>query len=157
AEDKERTMIRSDAEYREALRRLQTDEEFIASERARFVAAGYSPDEVERGIEPLVTFKAQLEDEVRWYEQVRQRTFPTIRQLTDVGRLLIALRIASGLSQRELAQRLGVSEAMVSRDERNEYHGATIERAQRILDVLLEALEGSFSATVQAPPPTQRE
>ncbi len=54
--------------------------------------------------------------------------------------MLIAARIANGLSQRELAERLGVSEAQVSRDERNEYHGITVERAQRILDTLGETL-----------------
>ncbi len=53
-------------------------------------------------------------------------------------RLLIAARIANGVTQRELAERLGVSEAQVSRDERNEYHGITVDRAQRILDVLDE-------------------
>jgi transcriptional regulator with XRE-family HTH domain len=49
---------------------------------------------------------------------------------------LIAARIAQGLSQRELAERLGVHETQVSRDERNEYHGITVERADRILEAL---------------------
>jgi len=35
-----------------------------------------------------------------------------------------------------LAQRLGVHESQVSRDERNEYHNITLDRAGRILDVL---------------------
>jgi transcriptional regulator with XRE-family HTH domain len=39
-------------------------------------------------------------------------------------------------SQRELAKRLGVPESQVSRDERNEYFGITLERAVRILDAL---------------------
>src|SRR5262245_34676360 len=56
--------------------------------------------------------------------------------LIAIGRLLIALRIANGLTQRELARRLGVDESQVSRDERNEYYGITVERAQRILDAL---------------------
>src|SRR2546421_13058436 len=38
----------------------------------------------------------------------------------SIGQLLIAARIANGMSQRELADRLGVSETQVSRDERNE-------------------------------------
>ncbi|MDP2661753.1 MAG: helix-turn-helix transcriptional regulator [Dehalococcoidia bacterium] len=63
-------------------------------------------------------------------------SFPEINSLTQIGRLLIALRIGNGMSQHELAERLGVSESIVSRDERNEYHGITIERAQRILDAL---------------------
>ena len=40
------------------------------------------------------------------------------------------------MTQRELARRLGVDEAMVSRDERNEYHGITVDRAKRMLDAL---------------------
>lgn len=35
----------------------------------------------------------------------------------------------------ELAEQLGVSQAQVSRDENNEYHGISIEKAQRILEV----------------------
>src|SRR5712664_3443154 len=45
-------------------------------------------------------------------------------------------RVAQGISQRELARRLGVHETQVSRDERNEYFGITLERAAKILDVL---------------------
>lgn len=40
------------------------------------------------------------------------------------------------MSQRDLAEKLGIDESGVSRDERNEYHGITTERAQRILDAL---------------------
>ena len=50
--------------------------------------------------------------------------------------MLIALRIAKGVSQRDLAERLGTHESQVSRDERNEYHGVTVERANRILEAL---------------------
>jgi transcriptional regulator with XRE-family HTH domain len=47
-----------------------------------------------------------------------------------------ALRIAKGVSQRDLAERVGVHESQVSRDERNEYHGVTVERANRVLETL---------------------
>jgi transcriptional regulator with XRE-family HTH domain len=50
--------------------------------------------------------------------------------------MLIAVRIAQGVSQRELATRLDVHESQVSRDERNEYFGITLERAARVLDAL---------------------
>ena len=87
-------------------------------------------------MQPLLSFRAQLVEGVEWYDHVRRRSFPEINSLTQIGRLLIALRIANGISQHELAKRLGVSESIVSRDERNEYHGITIEQAQRILDAL---------------------
>lgn len=129
-------MIRSETEYQEALRRLEQDRTVAAAQRDALVAARLGADEVERAMEPLRSFQAQLEEEVAWYEDVRRRTFPAVRRLTQIGRLLIALRIANGLTQRQMADRLGVSEAVVSRDERNEYHGITLERAQRILDAL---------------------
>jgi transcriptional regulator with XRE-family HTH domain len=49
---------------------------------------------------------------------------------------LISLRIAQNISQRELAKRLDVHESQISRDERNEYFGITLERAVKILDAL---------------------
>jgi ribosome-binding protein aMBF1 (putative translation factor) len=49
---------------------------------------------------------------------------------------LVAARIAQGISQRELAERLSVHESQISRDERNEYHGVTVERAQKVLEAL---------------------
>ena len=101
---------------------------------------GLSEEEVRRAMEPVLSFRAQLEEEVEWFERVRRRDFGVTRDLSAVGTLLIALRIANGLSQRELAEKLGVSEAQVSRDERNEYHGITVDRAQRVLDAMNETL-----------------
>jgi DNA-binding XRE family transcriptional regulator len=103
-------------------------------------------------MEPLCSFPAQLKEEVAWYEDVRRRNFPAIRRLTQIGRLLIALRIANGLTQRELAERLGVSEAVVSRDERNEYHGITVERAQRLLDALHATVVTQVEEVTPSPP-----
>lgn len=129
-------MIRSESEYQEALRRLEQDRQVAAAQHEALATAGLTGEEVERAMEPLRSFQAQLEEEITWFEEVRRRNFPTIRRLTQIGRLLIALRIANGLSQREFAELLGVSEAVVSRDERNEYHGISVERAQRIIDAL---------------------
>jgi transcriptional regulator with XRE-family HTH domain len=56
--------------------------------------------------------------------------------LHGLGQTMIRLRIARGMTQRKLAQLLGVNETMVSRDERNEYHRITLDRAVRILDTL---------------------
>ncbi len=89
----------------------------------------------------MISFRAQLEDEVCWYERIRRRDFGVLENLSALGTTLIALRIANGYSQKELADRMGVSEAQVSRDERNEYHGITVERVQKVLDAMGETLE----------------
>ena len=129
-------MIRSESEYQEALRRVEHDREIARQQHEALGAAGLSPEEIDHALQPLRSFQAQLQEEVAWYESVRRGTLPPIRRLTDLGRLLTALRIAQGLTQRQLAEQLNVAESVVSRDERNEYHGITIERAQRILDAL---------------------
>ena len=136
----EETVIRNEREYKEARGRLERDEEVIAAQRQALVERGLSDEEVERALGPVLSFRAQLEEEMEWYEKVRRRDFEIIDNLSAVGTLLIALRIADGLSQKDLAQKLDVSEAQVSRDERNEYHGITVERAQRVLDAMGESL-----------------
>jgi DNA-directed RNA polymerase specialized sigma subunit len=133
-------VIRNEREYKEALSRLEKDREVVETQRRALVGSELSEEEVERALGPMLSFHAQLEEEVEWYERVRRREFAVSHDVRDIGRTLIALRIANGLSQRELAEKLGVSEPQVSRDERNEYHGITIERAQRVLEAMGESL-----------------
>jgi DNA-directed RNA polymerase specialized sigma subunit len=133
-------MIRNDKEYRETLARLEEDRAFAEQQCAALTELGLEREEIERAMQPVLSFQAQLEEEVAWYERVRRGDVEPITRLTDIGRLLIALRISKGLSQAELAKRLGVAEQQVSRDERNEYHGIALDRAQRILDALEESL-----------------
>ena len=58
-------------------------------------------------MQPRLSFDAQLAEETAWYEQVRRREIKPISNLAHIGRMLIALRIANGMSQKELADRLG--------------------------------------------------
>jgi len=97
---------------------------------------GLGRDEVKRGMDPMMSFYQQRKEEAESYERLRRGEFEELRNFEGVGQLLVALRIAQGISQRELAQRLGVHESQVSRDERNEYHGVTVERAHRVLEAL---------------------
>ena len=133
-------MIRNDREYQEAQRRLKVDQDFIAAQRRALEDLALTADGIERAMQPALSFHAQLVEEVEWYERVCRRDFETIHSLNAIGRLLIAARIANGITQQGLAERLGVSAAQVSRDERNDYHGITVERAQLILDRLGEKL-----------------
>ena len=144
-------MIRSESEYQRALERLAEDQGVIEAQRKVFLEQGLTNEEAEKALEPVISFRAQLEDELSWYERVRRRDFGILENLSALGTTLIALRIANGYSHRELADRLGVSEAQVSRDERNEYHGITVERAQRILDAMGETLESRVEDKPLAP------
>jgi len=129
-------MIRNESEYKEAVERVAQESARLKEERVKLQEMGLSKEEIKRALDPLRSFHEQLKEEVESYERLMRGEFEELRNFEGVGRLLIALRIAKGVTQRELAEHLGVHESQVSRDERNEYHGVTVERANRILEVL---------------------
>ena len=129
-------MIRNEAAYQEASARLTSERNRLAEHRARLKETGLSDEEIKRVIDPMESFHLQLKEEVESYERLKRGEFEELENLRGLGHLLISLRIAQGMSQRELARRLDVHESQVSRDERNEYFGITLERAIKILDAL---------------------
>jgi DNA-directed RNA polymerase specialized sigma subunit len=133
-------MIRTDAEYRATKKKIEENRSFAETQRQSLEGMGLTPEQVEQGMQPLLSFHAQFEEEIEWYERVRRRDIEPLQNLSNSGRLLIALRIANGMTQKELAERLGVSEGQVSRDEHNEYHNITVDRFQKILNALNESV-----------------
>ncbi len=129
-------MIRNETEYQEASSRLAEERKRLAEHRSRLKETGLSAAEIKRVIDPMESFHLQLQEEVAGYERLKRGEFEELDNLRGLGHLLISLRIAQGLSQRELAKRLNVHESQVSRDERNEYFGVTLERAVKVLDAL---------------------
>jgi ribosome-binding protein aMBF1 (putative translation factor) len=129
-------MIRNETEYQEASERLEEERVRLAEHRVRLKQAGLKEDEIKRVIDPIESFHLQLKEEVESYERLKRRDFDELENLRGLGQLLISIRIAQGISQRDLSKRLGVHESQVSRDERNEYFGITLERAVKVLDAL---------------------
>jgi len=129
-------MIRSESEYQEAVKRLSEEQKRLSEHRARLKETGLADEEIKRVIDPMESFYLQFKEEVESYERLKRGEFEELDNLRGLRHLLIALRIAQGVSQRELAKRLEVHESQVSRDERNEYFGVTLERAGRILEAL---------------------
>jgi DNA-directed RNA polymerase specialized sigma subunit len=129
-------LIRTDAEYQKSLRALEAQRKSIEEKKQHFEQIGLTPEQVEKALEPLWAYYHQIEDEVKYYEKVKKGEFPRKTSLDQLGRMLISYRIYKGITQTELAERLGVSNAQVSRDERNEYHGASIEKLKKVADAL---------------------
>lgn len=146
-------MIRSDVEYREALSRLAQEKQHLALQETRLKDMGLSSEEVARAMEPVSSFHLGISEEVATYEKLKRGELDAIRDLRELGKLLIGARIARGLTQRELAERLGVHESQVCRDERNEYHGVSVERAAAVL----AALGIVLTIQMQVPGPHQRQ
>lgn len=140
-------MIRNEAEYKETVQRLQEERTRLDAQRTALLSTGLAEDEVKRVIDPMLSFYLQLVEEVEAYEKLRRGDFGEFTNLEGMGQLLIGLRIAKGISQRVLANRLDVHESQISRDERNEYHGITVDRVIRILDALEVEIRMSVEST----------
>ena len=129
-------MLRNENEYQAAVQRLDAESQRIRQQEKQLKETDLSKEEIKRVLDPVRSFHEQLKEEVQSYERLKRGEFDEIRNFEGIGQLFVALRISQGLTQRELAERLGVHESQVSRDERNEYHGITLERAGKLLDAL---------------------
>ena len=129
-------MIQNEAEYKSTVLRAREQEQRLKQQAAELKRTGLSKEQIKRVTDPLRAFHEQFKEEIESYERLMRGEFVELQNLAGFGELLIALRIAKGVTQRELAKRLDVSESQISRDERNEYHGITIDRANCILEAL---------------------
>jgi DNA-directed RNA polymerase specialized sigma subunit len=143
-------MIKTEKEYQEAKTRLEQEYKTLEDHEKKMKAAGLNADQIKLAIDPLVSFTLQLREEVAEYEKLKRGQFDTFVNLSGLGRTLIALRIYKGMSQKDLAEKLKVSEPQVSRDERNEYHGASIEKIQKVLDILEVKIESKIEPDVRS-------
>jgi DNA-binding transcriptional regulator YiaG len=77
-------------------------------------------------------------DELREYDQLKsgELTLPHIERLDEIAPFIAKIRIAKGLSQTELARRLGVSKQVISRYEESDYQTVAVARLQEILDAI---------------------
>lgn len=85
--------------------------------------------------------RSQLEDlqrELKEYETLRsgKRKVITLGSPEELPKTLIQARIAAGLSQEELAAKLGLKPQQIQRYEATEYQAASFERVQEIMRVL---------------------
>jgi HTH-type transcriptional regulator/antitoxin HigA len=80
----------------------------------------------------------QLEGELREYDQLKagEVALPHVERLDQISPFITRIRIAKGLSQTELAKRLGVSKQVISRYEESEYQTVALSRLQEILDAI---------------------
>lgn len=150
-------MIRNENEYQEAVRRIEEEKKRLVEHEARLESMGLGKEERKRALDPLRSFHLQLAEEVESYERLKRGDFGALVNFRGLGNLLIALRIVRGLTQRELAERLGVHESQVSRDERNEYHGITVERASRVLEAMGTELHSIVRSVTSPETSMQRE
>ncbi|MEO7993536.1 MAG: helix-turn-helix transcriptional regulator, partial [bacterium] len=137
---------RTDTEYRNTVSLIDQLTADLKNQKTDLSRQGLSEEDLLAAIGPEHAFLSDLKHDAKLYERLQGKGISAVPQDWPIGLQLIAIRIAQHLSQRELAKRLGVDESQVSRDERNDYHGITVERAERILAALRDGA-----------PPAQRD
>jgi plasmid maintenance system antidote protein VapI len=129
-------MIRTETEYQASRKWAEEQARLLKLQEGKLAAEGLKPEQIKRALDPMRSFAAQISEEIETYERLKRGEFSELKNLQGIGQMLVGVRIALDLTQRELAEKLGVHETQVSRDERNEYFGITVDRASRILEAL---------------------
>jgi HTH-type transcriptional regulator / antitoxin HigA len=114
-------------------------------------------DLVKQGVDPVIIAAqrasieqqlTELEKDIAHYESLRsgrvKRLFPS--KITDIGENLIEARISQGLSQKSLAERLGMKEQQVQRYEQERYLSANLIRVAEVAEALQLDLFAFFEA-----------
>ena len=88
--------------------------------------------------EGLESQLAELREQLAEYEALRngQITVLEFHSLTELPDAFIRARTASGMTQKELAARLGIKEQQVQRSEATRYAGASLARMQAVAEAL---------------------
>ena len=77
-----------------------------------------------------------LTEEIEEYNSLKQKTSIKLSSIQDLPVALIKARIALGMTQKELAEKMGVKEQQVQRDEANQYSSAGFHRIAEVARVL---------------------
>lgn len=156
-------MISNDRQYRAAQRQrdllAQAFDDLVASEGGSLVdtvTTETPADDRDTFVKQLAWSSiagqmADLETELHEYEALRagEVTSSRVSSLGEVPEALIRARIAAGLSQRQLAERLGLKEQQIQRYEAERYAGASLARLREVVDALGVELDAGLSL---APP-----
>lgn len=80
----------------------------------------------------------ELEQEIAEYDCLKsgQITKFPIESLQDLPNVMIKARIAVGMTQKELAEKIGVQEQQIQRYEANNYRAVGFERVQEVMSAL---------------------
>ena len=140
-------MIESESGYRWAMRLLSQIDESLRKLRADLLDAGESESEFEFRSTVKRHHREVVHKRIIDYEVAIGKDRFEFRRLADLGWRLVQLRIAAGVTQRELAKRLGIHESGISHAERNGYRGISLDRADRILRALRVRLDGTVKLT----------
>jgi HTH-type transcriptional regulator/antitoxin HigA len=142
-------MIYSDKQYGISKAQRSMLEEALAAAKER---TSDQPWLKQAEVDALTSQIADINAELLEYDQLKsgQVSFSKAYSLDELPRVLVQARIASGLSQTDLAEKLGMKPQQVQRYEATDYMGASLARLIEVSRVLRVNTSGSFEGSKQA-------
>lgn len=145
-------MITNERQYRIARSEARKFEQAIVAALETEPSPDVHPRVHNAMIEALESELEVLREQVDHYEalkagKVKRRKVNSIRELPV---LLIEGRIAAGLTQRQLADRLGLPEQQIQRYEATMYSGVSLDRLQEVADALELEIEERVTYSIPA-------
>jgi transcriptional regulator with XRE-family HTH domain len=129
--------IKSEQQYKTMKKRIESLAKQREDKRRELEAEGLKEEHIQIALLCVDEIYHSTKRDVEEYERVMTGDFEkeTV-PLHHLGSHLIKLRLWKGLNQIELAERLGVSQEQVSKDENRGYQGASMDKIHRVLRAL---------------------
>lgn len=133
------TLISNDRQARDAEVAIGELDEALSSERALSSIVAGLPSEVIEGVRrSLKTERRELAAFLKAYKDARSGDFVALKEQAgnDPGAFLIAARLIRGLSQKDLARKLGLREQAIQRWEQERYRSISLSNYQKVAQAL---------------------
>jgi DNA-binding XRE family transcriptional regulator len=124
--------------FTEALAALETEQKDVA------------PWKINLQRDAMTSTLEELQEDVQEYELLKagKRDISVVHSLDDLPKALIRARIAQGLTQGTLAERLGVTEQEVLTNETTLYTNSSLQHLKQVAEVLKVEIEGKVHLLV---------
>jgi HTH-type transcriptional regulator/antitoxin HigA len=132
-------MITNERQYRISKTQLSRLRQAVEAFDLNETAARVKSDVLAKAeLDALKSEEEALSEQIREYEALKSGAVTVLKAATleELPSILIRARIAQGLSQRHLAQMLGVKEQQVQRYESEEYASASLRRLSQVANAL---------------------
>lgn len=126
-------MIKNEAQYKNTKRLIEQFGDSIRS-----LKGGKKGDFTKFEIAGMEAQVEELNEEVRVYEALKTGHLTSIHvdDITEIYKVIIQGRIARGLTQKQLAEKLDVAEQQIQRWEATDYESISSANLRQVLDVL---------------------
>jgi HTH-type transcriptional regulator / antitoxin HipB len=129
-------MIKNERQYKITRTRLDEMRNTITELLSAPLLDGLQPEMRELQLEALRGVSGDLELELAEYDSLHNATLLEATGIEQLPLALIRARIACGLTQRQLAEKLGLQEQAIQRYESTNYAGASFDRLVQIAEAL---------------------